>query len=78
VARHIDKKRNENLATPKVGLMKLARIPGEHRYAPKLNIGVLMLSETVRADAREGDIRMQLGEIARAQHECGAARPRCT
>jgi molybdopterin-biosynthesis enzyme MoeA-like protein len=29
--------------------------------APKLNIGVRMLSETVRADARENDIGMQLG-----------------
>jgi hypothetical protein len=29
--------------------------------APKLKIGVRMLSETVRADAREGDIGMQLG-----------------
>jgi molybdopterin-biosynthesis enzyme MoeA-like protein len=64
--------------------------------APKLKIGIRMLSETVRADAREGDIGMQLGEIAkakpavavgelsvirsaaRAEHECGAARPRCT
>jgi molybdopterin-biosynthesis enzyme MoeA-like protein len=34
--------------------------------APKLKIGVRMLSETVRADAREGDIGMQLGEIANA------------
>ena len=34
--------------------------------APKLKIGVCMLSETVRADAREGDIGMQLGEIAKA------------
>jgi molybdopterin-biosynthesis enzyme MoeA-like protein len=64
--------------------------------APKLKIGVSMLSETVRADVREGDIGTQLGEIrqsqscgrdrelsvlrsaAWAQHECGAARPRCT
>jgi molybdopterin-biosynthesis enzyme MoeA-like protein len=30
--------------------------------APKLKIGIRMLSETVRADAREGDIGMQLGE----------------
>jgi molybdopterin-biosynthesis enzyme MoeA-like protein len=37
--------------------------------APKLNIGVRMLSETVRADAREGDIGMQLGEIAKANSE---------
>jgi len=39
--------------------------------APKLNIGVrcAMLSETVRADAREGDIGMQLGEIAKANPE---------
>ena len=34
--------------------------------APKLKIGARMLSETVRADAREGDIGMQLGEIAKA------------
>ena len=34
--------------------------------APKLKIGVRMLSETLRADAREGDIGMQLGEIAKA------------
>jgi len=34
--------------------------------APKLKIGVRMFSETVRADAREGDIGMQLGEIAKA------------
>ena len=34
--------------------------------APKLKIHVRMLSETVRADAREDDIGMQLGEIAKA------------
>jgi molybdopterin-biosynthesis enzyme MoeA-like protein len=34
--------------------------------APKLKVCVRMLSETVRADAREGDIGMQLGEIAKA------------
>jgi molybdopterin-biosynthesis enzyme MoeA-like protein len=34
--------------------------------APKLTIGVRMLSDTVRAGAREGDIEMQLGEIATA------------
>ena len=33
----------------------------------KLKIGVRMLSETVRADAREGDIGMQLGEVAKAK-----------
>jgi molybdopterin-biosynthesis enzyme MoeA-like protein len=37
--------------------------------ASKLKIGVRMLSETVRADAREGDIGMQLGEIAKANPE---------
>jgi molybdopterin-biosynthesis enzyme MoeA-like protein len=37
--------------------------------APKLKIGFRMLSETVRADVREGDIGMQLGEIARANPE---------
>jgi hypothetical protein len=59
--------------------------------APKLKSGVRMLSETVRADAREGDIGMQLGEIAKANpevaigsypffdpHQCRPARPRCT
>jgi molybdenum cofactor synthesis domain-containing protein len=34
--------------------------------APKLKTGVRMLSETVRANAREGDIGSQLGEIAKA------------
>jgi molybdopterin-biosynthesis enzyme MoeA-like protein len=34
--------------------------------APKLKIGIPMLSETVRAHAREGNIGMQLGEIAKA------------
>src|SRR5437879_190112 len=34
--------------------------------SPRLATGVRMLSETVRADVREGDIGMQLGEIARA------------
>src|SRR5712691_539590 len=34
--------------------------------APKLKISVRMLSETVRANAREGDIGTQLGEIAKA------------
>jgi molybdenum cofactor synthesis domain-containing protein len=34
--------------------------------APKLKTGVKMLSETVKADAREGDIGTELGEIAKA------------
>jgi hypothetical protein len=34
--------------------------------AVKLNLGVRMLSETMRADAREGDIGIQLSEIAKA------------
>jgi molybdenum cofactor synthesis domain-containing protein len=34
--------------------------------APKLKTGVKMLSETVRADMREGDIGTELGEIAKA------------
>ena len=33
--------------------------------APKLKTGVKMLSETIRADVREGDIGSQLGEIAK-------------
>jgi molybdopterin-biosynthesis enzyme MoeA-like protein len=37
--------------------------------APKLKCGVRMLSETVRADEREGDLGMQLGEIAKANPE---------
>src|SRR4029434_10818466 len=40
--------------------------------APKLKIGVRMLSETVRADAREGDIGMQLGQIANANPAVGS------
>jgi len=34
--------------------------------APKLKVGVRMFSETVRADAREGNIGIQLSEIAKA------------
>src|SRR6266852_2784538 len=37
--------------------------------SPKLATGVGTLSETVRADVREGDIGMQLGEIAKANPE---------
>jgi molybdopterin-biosynthesis enzyme MoeA-like protein len=37
--------------------------------APKLKSDVRMVSDTVRADAREGDIGMQLSEIARANPE---------
>src|SRR5215510_13397977 len=37
--------------------------------APRLKTGVRILSETVRADAREGDIGTQLGEIAKANPE---------
>ena len=37
--------------------------------APKLKTGVRVLSETVRADAREGDIGTPLGEIAKAHPE---------
>jgi molybdenum cofactor synthesis domain-containing protein len=37
--------------------------------APNLKTGVCMLSETLRADAREGDIGLQLGEIAKANPE---------
>jgi molybdenum cofactor synthesis domain-containing protein len=34
--------------------------------APKLKTGIRILTETIRADAREGDIGTQLGEIADA------------
>jgi molybdenum cofactor synthesis domain-containing protein len=34
--------------------------------APKLRTGAKLLSETIRADAREGDIGTELGEIAKA------------
>jgi molybdenum cofactor synthesis domain-containing protein len=37
--------------------------------APRLRTGVRVLSETVRADAREGDIGTPLGEIAKAHPE---------
>src|SRR5918999_689899 len=37
--------------------------------APKLKTGVKMLSETVCANAREGDIGSELGEIAKANPE---------
>ncbi len=34
--------------------------------APKLKTGVKMLSESIRADAREGDVGTELGEVAKA------------
>ncbi|TMJ23241.1 MAG: competence/damage-inducible protein A [Alphaproteobacteria bacterium] len=34
--------------------------------APKLKTGIRMLTESIRADAREGDIGTQLGDIAKA------------
>jgi molybdenum cofactor synthesis domain-containing protein len=37
--------------------------------APKLATGAKMLSETVRADCREGDIGTELGEVAKAHPE---------
>src|SRR6266403_3015528 len=37
--------------------------------SPKLETGILILSVTVRADARDGDIGTQLAEIARANPE---------
>ncbi|MPT24859.1 MAG: competence/damage-inducible protein A [Starkeya sp.] len=39
------------------------------QVAPKLKTGVRMLSETVRADAREGDVGGPLGDIAKANPE---------
>lgn len=39
------------------------------QVAPKLKTGVRMLSQTVRADAREGDVGGPLGEIAKANPE---------
>ena len=41
--------------------------------APKLKTGVRLLSETVRANAREGDIGGELGEIAKANPEYRSA-----
>jgi molybdenum cofactor synthesis domain-containing protein len=37
--------------------------------APRLATGVKMLSESIRADAREGDVGTELGEIAKAHPE---------
>jgi len=37
--------------------------------APKLRTGIRMLSETVRADCREGDVGTELGEVAKAHPE---------
>jgi molybdopterin-biosynthesis enzyme MoeA-like protein len=34
--------------------------------APKLKTGIRMLSESVRADCREGDIGSELGAVAKA------------
>ena len=37
--------------------------------APKLKTGVKMMSETIRADAREGDVGTELGLVAKANPE---------
>jgi molybdenum cofactor synthesis domain-containing protein len=37
--------------------------------APKLKTGVKMISQTVRADCREGDVGTELGEVAKAYPE---------
>ncbi len=37
--------------------------------APKLKTGVKMISETIRADAREGDVGTELGLVAKANPE---------
>jgi len=37
--------------------------------APKLRTGIKMLSETIRADCREGDVGTELGEVAKAHPE---------
>ncbi|HLK82913.1 MAG TPA: molybdopterin-binding protein [Xanthobacteraceae bacterium] len=37
--------------------------------APQLKTGIKMMSETVRADCREGDVGTELGEIAKAYPE---------
>jgi molybdenum cofactor synthesis domain-containing protein len=37
--------------------------------APKLRTGIKMISESVRADAKEGDIGTELGEVAKAHPE---------
>jgi len=34
--------------------------------APQLRTGIKMLSETIRADCREGDVGTELGEIAQS------------
>jgi len=56
---------NRGLAAATFALACVAAIHWKW-LAPKLKVSVRMLSETVRADAREGDIGMQLGEIAKA------------
>jgi molybdopterin-biosynthesis enzyme MoeA-like protein len=37
--------------------------------APKLKTGTKLLSETIRADAKEGDVGTELGAIAKAHPE---------
>jgi molybdopterin-biosynthesis enzyme MoeA-like protein len=37
--------------------------------APKLKTGAKLLSETIRADAKEGDVGSELGAIAKAHPE---------
>jgi hypothetical protein len=42
-----DKGRKDSLATPKVGLMKLPRLPGEHRYAVAVPRGLRSLADVM-------------------------------
>jgi molybdopterin-biosynthesis enzyme MoeA-like protein len=37
--------------------------------APKLKTGAKLMSETIRADAKEGDVGTELGQIAKAYPE---------
>ena len=57
--------------TPTINVIVMAGKPAVMRsmldiVAPRLRTGVRMLSETVRANCREGDIGTALGAIARA------------
>ncbi len=63
---NFDKGREYSLANPKVGLMKLPQVPGEHRYAVAVREGSdLWLTLWVRR-SRKGEFFVMLPRADRA------------
>ena len=69
-----DEVRKQSLATPKIGLMKLRSVPGEHRYAVSVREGsVLSLTLWVRCSPKGEFFVMVPREELRSQVRFAAA-----